>query len=195
MTGITYHHGLRPDQRARAAQLYWNAFAGKLGRVMGPQRRALDFIERVIAPQFAVAARDTQGRLIGVIGFRTPLGSFVGGGTGDLRASYGRIGGLWRAGCLRALAQDLEPGTMMVDGLAVCRDARGQGIGTALVETLCRYSQSQGYSALCLEVVEENLRARALYHRLGFVETGQRNSAFTRFAFNFHRVHEMRRAL
>lgn len=195
MNDITYHHGLCPDQRARAAQLYWQAFGGKLGRVMGPQIRALDFIERVIAVQFALSARDARGGLVGVIGFRTPLGSFVGGGRQDLRASYGRFGGLWRAGCLRALAQDIEPGTMMVDGLAVSPDARGQGVGSELIETLCSYAQSQGYRALCLEVVEENLRARALYDRLGFVVTGQRHSAFTRLAFDFHRVYEMRRAL
>ncbi|WP_295534904.1 GNAT family N-acetyltransferase [uncultured Thioclava sp.] len=195
MNAITYHHGLRPDQRARAAGLYWQAFGGKLGRVMGPQPRALDFIERVIAPQFAIAACDPHGQVIGVIGFRTPHGSFVGGGLPDLRASYGRIGGLWRAGCLRFLAQDLEAGTVMVDGIAVSADLRGHGIGTELIETLSSYAQSQGYRALCLEVVEENLRARALYHRLGFMVTGQRHSAFTRFAFNFHRVHEMRRAL
>ena len=195
MNDITYHHGLDPDQRARAAQLYWQAFGGKLGRVMRPQTRALDFITRVIAPQFALSARNARGELVGVIGFRTPFGSFVGGGPRDLRASYGRMGGLWRAGCLRALAQDLEPGTMMVDGLAVCPEARGQGVGTELIESLSSYAQSQGYSALCLEVVADNMRARALYDRLGFVATGQRHSIFTRLAFDFHCVHEMRRAL
>ncbi|WP_417807340.1 GNAT family N-acetyltransferase [Thioclava sp.] len=195
MNAITYHHGLRPDQRARAAQLYWQAFGGKLGRVMRPQTRALDFIERVIAPQFAITAQNSQGELIGVIGFRTPIGSFVGGGEHDLRASYGRIGGLWRAACLRVLGQDLEPRTMMVDGIAVSAELRGQGVGTELIETLCSYAQSQGYRALCLEVVADNMRARALYERLGFVATGQRHSIFTRLAFDFHRVHEMRRAL
>ena len=69
-----------------------------------------------IAPQFAIAACDPHGQVIGVIGFRTPHGSFVGGGFPDLRPSYGRIGGPWRAGCLRVLAPDLEARPAMVDG-------------------------------------------------------------------------------
>ena len=193
--GITLHHGLISTEHKAAAALYWQAFGGKLGRVMGPEPLALNFVERVIAPGFALGARDRFGALVGVIGFRTQHGSFVGGGWPDLRACYGPVGGAWRAGCLRLLAHDLPPGTMMVDGIAVHRDARGQGVGTALIEELTRLAQSLGYRALCLEVVDENLRARALYERLGFAPIGVRRSMLTRMAFTFHRVHILSRAL
>ena len=40
--------GLPDHLRAEAAALYWQAFGGKLGRVLGPEEAALRFLTRVI---------------------------------------------------------------------------------------------------------------------------------------------------
>lgn len=70
-------------------QLYWQAFGGKLGRVMGPERLALRFLTRVLRGDHAIVALDAKGVLLGMAGFKTPAGSFAGGEMADVLAIYG----------------------------------------------------------------------------------------------------------
>ena len=63
--------------------------------------------------------------------------------------------------------------------LAVTPQARRLGIGTALVEAAANHALGLGAQALFLEVGVTNLPARALYHRLGFVEAGRRKGYYT----------------
>lgn len=188
-------HGLGGASRAQAAALYWSAFGGKLGRVMGPEPKALAFIERVIDPSHLFTATDGEGRLLGVIGFRTSRGSFVGGTRADLVAVYGRFGAAWRTLALAVLATELAEREMCIDGLAVAAPVRGLGLGAALVEELARHAQARGYSALRLDVVGENLRARALYQRLGFAATGRMDRWLTAAMFGYRSSLAMRRKL
>jgi ribosomal protein S18 acetylase RimI-like enzyme len=182
---------LTPAQRRAAAELYWLAFGSKLGRVMGPAPKALAFIERVVQPRHALLALDDAGEVLGVVGFRTAQGCFVGGDLGDLRAVYGRFGALWRRACLQVLARDEASESIAVDGLAVRAEARGKGVGAALLEAVCALAMARGHTAIRLDVVEENLRARALYIRHGFVQQERRHSRLTRLLFDFHSVHVM----
>jgi hypothetical protein len=94
--GVIVQRGLPQDQRRAAAVLYWQAFGGKLGRVLGPDARALDFLERVIRADHAIVALQ-EGRIVGLAGFKTPYGAFAGGSMADLRLIYGTLGSLWRA--------------------------------------------------------------------------------------------------
>lgn len=192
---ITLQHGLAPHHRLPAARLYWQAFGGKLGPVMGPERKALIFIERVMRADHVISAVDAEGRLLGVIGYRTQQGSFVGGSCEDLEAVYGRFGALWRRGALAVLAHDLAPGEMAVDGLAVAEPARGLGLGAALVEALCTEAVMRGFRLVRLDVVGENLRARALYDRLGFAVSGRADSWLTAAIFGFRSSFSMVREL
>lgn len=178
-------HGVDPEQRAQAARLYWQAFGGKLGMVMGPEPKAMAFIERVMAPDHVISASDAAGALLGVIGYRTARGSFVGGRMSDLVAVYGRFGAWWRGHALGVLAEDLEPGTIAVDGLAVAEGARGAGVGAALVEALSAEAAMRGFARLRLEVIGENLRARALYDRLGFEVTARCESRVKALIFGY----------
>ncbi len=192
---VRLHQGLTAGQRREAASLYWRAFGAKLGRVMGPEAKALAFIERVIDPAHVIAAVDAQGHVLGVIGFRTPQGAFVGGDRGDLRAVYGRFGALWRGFALQALAQDLAQGTLHVDGFAVTEPMRGRGLGEALIEALCAEAQARGYRAVRLDVVDENLRAKALYDRLGFAVIGRADRWLTAAIFGYRTAVAMERPL
>lgn len=192
---VVLRFGLERPQRPQAAQLYWRAFGGKLGRVMGPEPKALAFIERVIDPGHVIVAADAAGGVLGVIGFRTRCGSFVGGTKADLVAVYGRFGGFWRSLALQALAHDLPSGTIGIDGLAVAEEARGLGLGGALIEELCRTAQARGYGVVRLDVVDQNLRARALYDRLGFAVTGRADRWLTAAVFGYRTAVAMERRL
>lgn len=193
--GLSVRHGLPPGQRSAAARLYWQAFGAKLGRVMGPERKALAFIERVLDERHVISACDASGRVIGVIGYRTAQGSFVGGARADLVAIYGWMGAFWRMGCLGVLARDTETRALIVDGLAVAPDWRGAGVGAALIEALVVEATMRGYRELRLDVVGENLRARALYERMGFAVTRRRDSRLTRLFFEFQTAYVMIRPL
>ncbi|MDT8857239.1 GNAT family N-acetyltransferase [Paracoccaceae bacterium Fryx2] len=183
--GVTLHRGLPPDRRAEAAAIYWQAFGGKLGRVLGPDARALTFLTRVIRPDHAIAALDRGGHLLGLIGFKTAAGAFAGGELSDLRAVYGQTGALWRAGVMRLLEREIDNDRFLIDGICVTRAARGRGIGTALLNAACQEAARRGYAAVRLDVIDTNWRARALYERQGFAALRSEPLGPLRHVFGF----------
>lgn len=182
---VTIFSGLHAHLRVPAAQLYWDAFGGKLGRVLGPDDRAVAFLERVIRADLCLSAVDGAGTLVGIAGFKTPLGSFAGGTWADLRAIYGPLGGRWRGLVLRLLSSDIDNDRFLVDGICVVRAFRGRGIGSQLLAALYREATARGYPSVRLDVVAENWGARALYERHGFVPTRTVKLGFVRFFFGF----------
>lgn len=166
--GLRLVPGLPDHLRPEAARIYWQAFGPKLGRVMGPDARALGFLVQAIRSDHAIVALGPDGALLGLIGFRTTEGGFAEGTPEQWRAAYGLAGAAWRAGVLRLLLRDVDNDRFLIDGLCVADGARGQGVGTALIEAVATRSASLGYRELRLDVIDTNLRARALYERLGF---------------------------
>jgi ribosomal protein S18 acetylase RimI-like enzyme len=193
--GVTIFSGLHEYLRPQAARLYWEAFGGKLGRVLGPDDRAIRFFERVMRPDLCLAALDEAGDLIGVAGYKTPAGSFAGGSWGDLVAIYGRWGGRWRGGLLWALNREVDNDRFLVDGICVSRAHRGRGIGTLLLAALYDEAARRGYRSIRLDVVEGNWRARALYEREGFLATQTERLGVLRHLFGFASATTMVRPL
>ncbi len=66
--------------------------------------------------------------------------------------------------------RDLGSGVCEVRRLFVRSQARGHGVGRALMATLLTEARSVGYSAIRLETLESMREAQALYHSLGFVQ-------------------------
>lgn len=165
-------HGFADPDRPLAAHLYWSAFKGKLGRIMGPDAKALHFLTTQMDPTHALAAYDGS-TLLGIAGFKTAHGALIGGGLRALATSYGWPGALWRAGLLALLDRDTDNDRFLMDGLFVSPNARGRGVGTALLNAITVEARTRGYAAVRLDVIDTNPRARALYERQGFaaVET------------------------
>ena len=65
-------------------------------------------------------------------------------------------------------------------GMAVAREWRGRGVGSALMTTAIEWSRAQGLHKLSLSVFAHNTAAIALYHKFGFVEEGRRFKHFRR---------------
>ena len=61
-----------------------------------------------------------------------------------------------------------------VTNVAVDKEARGRGVGTALTRALIQYASNLGVSYMTLEVRRSNAVARRMYASLGFVELGVR---------------------
>lgn len=193
--GITVARGFARAERPQVAALYWEAFGRKLGRALGPDDLALDFLESALDPQHAICARDAEGELLGVAGFKTPAGGLVAGGMRAMSRVYGRAGALWRMALLGALGGDIDNRRFLVDGLFVAPHARGQGIGSALIEALAAEGLARGYPELRLEVIDENTRARALYERHGFAAIGRHRTGILRWVFGFRAAIVMVRPL
>lgn len=193
--GIRIEQGLPDALRAEAAVLYWQAFGGKLGRVLGPEDLALRFLTRVMRADHCLTAIDAEGHLVGLAGFKTRHGSFAGGSEADLRAIYGQIGGRWRALLLRLLGNEVDNRRFLLDGLCVTRGARGQGVGTALLEAIVAEARARGYPAVRLDVVDTNWRAKALYERRGFVVARTAEIGPLRLIFGFNAAHTMVRTV
>jgi RimJ/RimL family protein N-acetyltransferase len=65
-------------------------------------------------------------------------------------------------------------------GMAVARDWRGRGVGSALLETAIGWAREQGLHKLSLDVFVHNERAIGLYRKFGFVEEGRRVKHYRR---------------
>lgn len=168
MTGFRLQRGIPPNLREQAVDLYWRAFGPKLGRVMRPEAKARRYLVRVMQTENCIAALDDHGQLLGLAGFKTDKASFAGGTMADLSAIYGSFGSLWRGFLLRQLGDDSAPEHFLLDGLCVADAAQGQGIGTALLNTICAEARLRGFDAVRLDVIDSNTRAKALYERCGF---------------------------
>lgn len=192
---FTLHHGLPDGLRDQAVALYWQAFGAKLGRVMGPEAKALSYLSRVMRLENCIGAVDGQGRLLGLAGFKTEQGSFAGGTMTDLTEVYGQTGSLWRGMLLRGLSDEGDADLFLLDGLCVADWARGRGVGTALLDAICLEARARGYTAVRLDVIDGNNRARALYERTGFVVDRTARIGALRHVFGFAATHVMVRAV
>jgi RimJ/RimL family protein N-acetyltransferase len=58
-------------------------------------------------------------------------------------------------------------------GIALGKDARGVGLGRAMMQVMIDWARSRGVRKLTLGVFASNRRAVALYKKLGFTEEGR----------------------
>jgi [ribosomal protein S18]-alanine N-acetyltransferase len=65
-----------------------------------------------------------------------------------------------------------------VVALGVVPERRRAGTGTALLESICSDARNIGAHSVVLEVAADNIAARALYARNGFVQTGGRRNYY-----------------
>ena len=169
-----------------AATLYWDAFGEKLGFTMGPKYQALMFVRSVLRPDHGICAHDENGRLLGIAGFKTAQGALVGGGFNDLRRVYGWTSAAIRFVLLATLERDTENERFLMDGLFVAPEARGSGVGTALLDAIVDEARRRGYAQVRLDVVDTNPRAKALYRHVGFKEVKTVKIGLLKHIFRFN---------
>jgi|GEM_PF-4224607 len=119
--------GFEDHERDLVAQMYWQAFGQKLGRVLGPDARGEAFVHALLDPSHAICVRSTDGTILGVVGFKTYESALVDGKWNDMVNHYGMFGAVWRAALLSMLGRDLENKRFLMDGIFVRDTARGQG--------------------------------------------------------------------
>lgn len=178
-------HGFANHECDLVAHMYWQAFGAKLGRVLGPQERGVAFVRAVLDPTHALCARAADGTLLGVSGFKTYKGALVGGTWRDLVQHFGWVGTAWRLPLLALLERDVENERFLMDGIFVRETARGQGVGTLLLNAIALEARQRGYAEVRLDVIDSNPRARSLYERHGFVALPSQNLGLLSHVFGF----------
>lgn len=192
MSAIRITKGFSEDERAMVAALYWEAFGQKLALGLGPDEKALRFLARVAAPEFALCARDHSGALLGMAGYKTSDGALIGGAFCDLREVYGLFSAIWRAGLLSIMEREQEAGSLLMDGIFVTGAARGKGVGTALLGAIKDEARARSCTEVRLDVIDSNPRARALYEREGFAPGKVQHLGPLKYLFGFSSATEMR---
>ncbi|MHA3913753.1 GNAT family N-acetyltransferase [Halovulum sp. GXIMD14793] len=192
---FTIQPGLAPEHRRAAAKGYWAAFARKLRYPLGPASRAVTFIERVLDPTHAISAVSADGTFLGVAGFKTPEGAFIGSDFSDMTAVYGTLRAIWRGLLISALERKCDTHSLLMDGIFVQEKARGLGVGTALLHAVEQEAQARGLAEVRLDVIDTNPRARALYERQGPLAKDVQSTGFLKPLFGFAEATTMIKAV
>lgn len=177
--------GFADADRDRIAEIYWEAFGSKLGRMLGPRAKALAFIAANLMPDHGFVARADTGEVQGVLGFKTYHGALIGGDMRALAAAYGWPSALVRAALLSLLERDVDNERFLLDGIAVAPEARGLGLGSALLVAVAEEAARRGYDRIRLDVIGRNDRARALYERHGFEAVDETRMGWAGHLFGF----------
>jgi ribosomal protein S18 acetylase RimI-like enzyme len=74
-----------------------------------------------------------------------------------------------------AFAHEDDPRTAELIAMFVTPEARGRGIGAALVDAQLAWARSEGFERVSLMVNVERTSAFRLYERSGFRDTGERS--------------------
>lgn len=160
--------GLAPEHRDDLAHIVCEAFPKKVAALKVSREQAVQILVDSIDLDAAFYAYRGE-RLVGVAGIFTRAQRFLSFRFPDLRRRFGLLRALVFQLILAFESRPAE-GECTIETLAVAAEARGQGIGTELLNEAERYAREHGYAVLSLDVVDTNLRARQLYERLGFRE-------------------------
>ncbi len=180
--------GFPEHLRQSAAEVYFDAFAQKIGWLLGSRKKAITYIASVMNPDFslcAVSGKNHSEKLIGLAGYKTRGGSLVGGGFSGLTENYGFLSSLWRAPLLALLDREIERDVLLMDGIAVAPAHQSRGIGTKLLGAVVKHAKTNGYQYVRLDVINTNPRAAALYKRHGFVSKGTDELGLLKHLFGF----------
>ncbi len=97
------------------------------------------------------------------------LSTFLVAYVSDVPAGSGEV--LWQ-GAKERDVRDRFPGCPEINGLTVVAERQSQGIGTLIIRTAEQLAAQRGHRRIGMGVDHHNVRAAALYLRLGYRDTG-----------------------
>jgi len=178
---ITVQQGFPDELRSSAAELYDAAFGAKLAIAMPNPISRVAVLKTGFNPEFSfVAMRDDE--MVGIAGFKTVLGALTGGiSFRVLKDEIGLLGAIRAVLVLALFQRNLVAGQLLMDGIGVSPNMRGNGIGTKLLHSLIEYAKTEGYRSIRLDVIDTNPAARRLYERVGFVPEKTKQFAYLKW--------------
>jgi GNAT superfamily N-acetyltransferase len=151
------------------AELYAEAFARKASVLIGPQKKFARLLAEGLNPDQAIAAIDIHGNILGVAGFKLNHSSFINFKKDIFDNHFPPFSAAVRFALSWMLFNRWQTKkTLLMDGIAVHSLARGQGVGTFLLEGIFDKAREHDKGRIRLDVIDENPRAKILYERMGF---------------------------
>ena len=161
--------GIAGGDRLRAAEIYEQAFGAKLGIAINSREHRINLLRDGLNLSHAIAALHGE-YLVGIVGFTTGPIAFTSGITyRKILREIGFFKGQKAALILGLFERKARDKELLMDGIAVCEDHRGEGHGTKLFDALKTYAGEKGFETIRLDVIDTNPDARRLYEQLGFV--------------------------
>jgi ribosomal protein S18 acetylase RimI-like enzyme len=162
-------HNLPETLRNQAGQIYYEAFRRKLQPLVGKPIETLRVLTAGLNLKMALGAL-VDGKLLGVAGLHSREGIFSRVILHDGIHHLGLWRGLYAWGVLNLFGAgaNCPHDHLRIAALAVDAAARGQGLGSRLLEAVFDKARQEGFRAVRLEVVDTNHDARRLYERTGF---------------------------
>jgi len=165
---ITYCLGIPEVYRKQAVALYDQAFGQKLSVAIGKSADREPLFIKGLQLEYAIGAI-SENQLVGLAGFQTADGSLTNGiQYSDLLAQLGLFKSLWALIIFSLYHREPRTSELVMDGIVVDANARGLGIGSALLKQVQQLAQDKGYQTVRLDVIDINPRAQKLYERMGF---------------------------
>ena len=135
-------------------------------------RPALDGDRLSLAVMFAAVAEERDG-----IATEPPVDIEARAAHWTLEGTFVAAAGAELVGSLHVEVSRFGFGEL---GLAVAREWRGRGVGSALLAEAIAWSRQRGLHKLSLDVFPHNTAAIGLYRKFGFVEEGRRIKHYRR---------------
>ena len=161
------HNEISEKYRNEAAELLFSALGDKLIPILDDTDKSKQFISSTFNTESCFTAIK-DNNLLGILAFQTLKSNLISPSYKDFTAIYGIIRGTIKAFKLSVLQHKSKPHELYIEAIAVSQKARGQGIGTQLIESLFQYSQEENFKLITLEVINTNPMAQKLYENLGF---------------------------
>ncbi len=169
---MTIKLGFNEKDRIVVAQLYAEAFKKKFENLIGDEAVVSMLLKKGLNPDYCLTCYDDQ-QLVGLAGFHVGRSALVNLTFSNFIEQFGFFKGLTK-GLIAAIIfyRKTQPkDELLMDGIAVHENFRGQGIGSQLFDQLFEWAKVNKYKAIHLDVIDENPKAKALYERLGFIKT------------------------
>ncbi|NJK33727.1 MAG: GNAT family N-acetyltransferase [Oscillatoriales cyanobacterium SM2_2_1] len=167
---VDVRFGVPPQWSEHVVEIYYEAFAPQLERLLGSGDRCRQLLRASLACDQALIAVCEES-IVGLAGLHYDRRRFLAPTLSTLQSTQGwgrglLVYGLWHSSQVAKGDRD----ELVLEALAVPQERRGQGIGTLLLQEVESFAQQNRFTSIRLEVTAENRRARVLYQRMGYQE-------------------------
>lgn len=176
--------GLPEHLHDRAAEILYAGFGSKIHPLVGSREVAIALFAKNLNPDMAMVAlyreqaEQEQTQLAGLAGLQFDERKFLNFTISSFVQEIGWLRGLLTFLLMRLFANEVQPQEICIDLLAVDANLRGRGFGSALINAVCDFAQTNNFDTVSLNVVDTNPDARRLYERMGFIPVKTSNYGF-----------------
>jgi len=158
-------------------------FESKFSKLLTLEEALKILPELLNSEQSIYAVQDDQ--LVGFAGIQHGRQKLFKGSLRPFIKHLGFFRGLFVAFILSLFERPYTDNELLMDGICVDKQMRGQGVGSALLASIQAFAQENGYQTIRLDVVDTNPKARKLYERIGFEAQETQRHPFTQKLLGF----------